>query len=399
MKIAQILIQSAPPFSDFQIDLTYPAGHPKQGQALDQICLIGPNGSGKSSFLKLIADYLRSTISYKSKTLFLVKLQLKDRFIYSVHINNSAILMREEIDQEPMWMFELIRDGAFTLAFNRNYEKYCIGHEEEPALYDELWFENNGDDLVVVQPADYQRDRTIGLTDVPPTKSHESESLLETFPFYNEVSPEKTTEFWALLIYLIHLRDSAWKEYADKPENRNKPEHILKEQFASDYPGVLQTLAQTWAPILDHLGLHADVESAGIPAHIRDKLVLHLKQKQNGQRVEYGDLGTGLRRLLFNLGHTWALCFHRHIQHGFCILEEPEIGLHPGFVQEILPLYRGLIQGSQLFVSTHHPSVAMGFDPAERILFHRDASGTITTRRSDATPGADFQQVMERDFR
>jgi hypothetical protein len=398
MKIAQLLIQSQTPFSDFQIALTYPDGHARAGEALDKVCLIGRNGAGKSSLLHILADYLRNTLRYKSKGLFMVKLALPERSIYSVHINNNALLFHESIDTEPMWMFELIRDQTFTMAFNRNYEKHCIGHEEEPALYDELWFDNNGRDVVLHQPADYGRDRTIGLTDAPPTKSHEAESLLETFPLYGEISPEKTTEFWALIIYLIHRRERNYKEYADRVEHRGKPEAVVRAAFAVGQPEILPTLAQVWAPILEPLGLMLDVEGAVQPAHIRDKLGLFLKHKHTGQRVEYGDLGTGMRRLLFNIGHVWALLHGRDIQHGFCILEEPENGLHPAFVGQVMPMYQALLQGSQLFVSTHSPIIAAAFEPAERIIMTRDARGQVSLRHSDCAPDADLATILQRDF-
>ena len=398
LKISQVLIQSQPPFRDFEMELTYPEGHARAGQPLDKVCLIGPNGCGKSRLLGIIADYLRNTLRYKSKGLFLVKLQLGARSLYSVHINNNALLFHDTIAQEPMWMFELIRDGSFTMGFNKNYESYCIGHEDEPALYDELWFDNNGLDLVVHQPADYGRDRTIGLVDSPLTKSHEAESLFETFPLFGEVTPEKTTEFWALLIFLIQRRERQYKEFADKIENRGKPEASLKAQFDGLHPEVLASLANAWAPILDHLGLEMDLGNAMIPNHVKEKLSLHLKHKMSGQKVEYGDLGTGLRRLLFNFGHTWALYFDRAIHHGFCILEEPESGLYPAFVAAIIPQYLSLIQGSQLFVSTHNPQIAASFEPAERIILTRDAKGQLSLRRSDCAPDADLATIIAQDF-
>lgn len=398
MKLAQLLVQSSGPFRDFQIDLTYPEGHPRAGQAMDRVCFIGPNGIGKSSLTRIITDYLRNPIRFQTKNLLLAKLQLKDRSIYSAHINKNGLLFRTDIDQQPMWMFELIRDGAFTMAFNRNYEQYCIGHEEEPELYEELWFDNNGADLLVHQPADYQRDRTIGLTDVPPTKPHEAESLAETFPYYNEISPDKTTEFWALLIFLIHKRERAFREFSERQENRGKPEALLTLLYRQAYPEVLPGLAQVWQPILDHVGIVVDLEQATLPTSLRDKLVLHLKLRNGGQRVEYGDLGTGLRRLLFNIGHTWALHFHREIANGFCVLEEPEVGLFPSLVQVLIPQYQNLIGDSQLFVSTHHPLIAAAFAPAERLILGRDAKGAITVRRSNCNPGAGVEEILASDF-
>lgn len=398
MKLAQLLVQSSGPFRDFQIDLTYPEGHPHAGQAMDRVCFIGPNGIGKSNLTRIITEYLRNPIRFQTKNLVLARLQLETREIYSAHINKNGLLFRTDIDQEPMWMFELIRDGAFTIAFNKNYEQYCIGHEEDPELYEELWFDNNSADLLVHQPADYARDRTIGLTDVPPTKAHEAESLAETFPYYNEISPDKTTEFWALLIFLIHRRERAFREFSERTENRGKPEAILKQLFEQVHPEVLPSLANVWQPILDHVGIVVDLEQATLPTSLRDKLVLHLKLRNGGQRIEYGDLGTGLRRLLFNVGHTWALHFNREIAHGYCVLEEPEAGLYPSLVGEIIPRYQAIIGSSQLFVSTHHPQVAAAFDPAERLILARDPKGAITIRRSNCPTGAGLEAILASDF-
>lgn len=61
MKVRGITIPDLHHFKDFHLDLTYPAGHPKAGRALDKVCFIGQSGTGKTTLLKLI-----SVISYKS---------------------------------------------------------------------------------------------------------------------------------------------------------------------------------------------------------------------------------------------------------------------------------------------------------------------------------------------
>lgn len=49
MKIDQIKIKGFNQFDDFELDLTYPKGHHKEGQPLDKICFIRQSGTGKTT--------------------------------------------------------------------------------------------------------------------------------------------------------------------------------------------------------------------------------------------------------------------------------------------------------------------------------------------------------------
>ncbi|MEM6270757.1 MAG: AAA family ATPase [Bacteroidota bacterium] len=398
MKIAQVFIQDTGGFQGLQLDLTYPEGHEKAGQALEKVCFIGPNGSGKSRMMALLMDYLRNIIRFRSKSLFVARLQLDDRFIYSVHLMNNTLFFREDIDTEPQWMAELIRDQAFTMAFNTNYEKFCIGFEEDPELFDALWFDNNTDDVVVYLPADYYKDRLTQLTDVPHTKGHEAESLKTTFPLFNEISPENVTEFWALLIYLIVQREDARREFINSPENRHKPSSVMDQVFDRRMPPVLASLKAVWQPVLDPLGLELDVDSADLPRHIKDRLKLYLIRKSDGEKLEYNQLGSGLRRHLFNLGHTWALFHNREVKQAFSFLEQPEANLYPGLLRDLIGQYGELTQGGQMFVTTHNPLIAQAFDPAERYIFSFAENGELTLKRSEAPADAELATLLESDF-
>jgi predicted ATP-binding protein involved in virulence len=397
MKIAQVFIQDLSNFNSFQLDLTYPEGHPKAGNALDKVCLIGPNGVGKSRLMSVLQDYLRNIIRFRSKTLFIVKLQLEDSFIYSVHLMNNTLFFRDDIDSEPQWMAELIRDQAFTMAFNTNYEQFCIGFEEEPELFEALWFDNNSNDVILHLPADY-KDRTLLLTDVPMTKGHEAQSLRDTFPLFNEISPEKITDFWALLIFLIAKREDAVRDFINLPENRNKPDSVMQQVFARQYPGVLESLNEIWGPLLKEVGLKLDLENASLPRHLKDRLQVYIVRESDGERVDFNMLGTGLRRLLFNLGHSWALFYQREIDSAFILLEEPEGGLHPNILKTLIGRYSDLHPEAQMFVSTHNPIIAASFDPSERLIFRKDESGQLSVNRSEAPADADLSAIMEHDF-
>jgi len=54
MKICKIIIKGFQQFRDFELDLSYPKGHPLEGEPLEKACLIGQNGTGKSTLIRLI---------------------------------------------------------------------------------------------------------------------------------------------------------------------------------------------------------------------------------------------------------------------------------------------------------------------------------------------------------
>ncbi|MBK8721919.1 MAG: AAA family ATPase [Saprospiraceae bacterium] len=54
MKFTKIEIKDFQQFKDFELDLTYPVGHPKAGQPLEKVCFIGQSGTGKTTLLELL---------------------------------------------------------------------------------------------------------------------------------------------------------------------------------------------------------------------------------------------------------------------------------------------------------------------------------------------------------
>ena len=54
MKVSYLHISNYKQFSDLELDLTYPKGHPKAGEPLDKICIIGQSGTGKTNLLEII---------------------------------------------------------------------------------------------------------------------------------------------------------------------------------------------------------------------------------------------------------------------------------------------------------------------------------------------------------
>ncbi|MFY7888795.1 MAG: hypothetical protein ACOVOW_07800, partial [Spirosomataceae bacterium] len=67
MKIKELYIQQYHQFNAFHLDLTYPTGHPKAGQALDKVCFIGQSGTGKTSLLEVLKEVLTLVMNHAKR--------------------------------------------------------------------------------------------------------------------------------------------------------------------------------------------------------------------------------------------------------------------------------------------------------------------------------------------
>ncbi len=392
MKIASLFIQNLNGFNNFSLDLVYPDGHARAGEVLDKVCLIGPNGAGKSRLMGLLINYLREIVRFKSKHLFFAQLEVGGQKIYSVHLRNEVLFFRETIDEQPTWKIELVQNGAFTMEWNRKYEPYCIGFTEEPELFEALWYDNNSNDVLMYQPSEPYKNRAMKLTELPKVKSQEIESLRTNFPFYNEISPEKVTEFWSLLIHTILSRDKAFKEHSRKPQYKTLSTAVMRADFNAQYPEILEGIADIWNPVLKNAGLEVDMENAEEPINSHDPLVFQIR-RQGGEVIPFSDIGSGLRKYLFNIAHIWLLGYARTLKNAFLFIEEPEIHLHPRLVTGLVDRYQSLVPGHPMFITTHSPLVAAQFDPAERLIWRGNGFAP-----SELSPDATVAEILATDF-
>lgn len=101
---------------------------------------------------------------------------------------------------------------------------------------------------------------------------------------------------------------------------------------------------------------------------------------KGGQRVSAADLSDGLLLYL-------AFCTLREAKHeGMLLIEEPENGLHPSRIADVMRVLRHLTErGTQVLLTTHSPLVVNELRPDEVTVVTRDASGSHFMR-IDETP-------------
>ena len=81
MFLKSIHIKNYNEIDDLFLDLTYPAGHEKEGKPLEKICIIGDNGTGKTTILELIRDAIYASENIEN-----------DSITSSIKNNNKAVI-------------------------------------------------------------------------------------------------------------------------------------------------------------------------------------------------------------------------------------------------------------------------------------------------------------------
>lgn len=369
MRLCNIFIHRHHHFRNFELDFTYPEGHPDAGKPLDRICLTGGNGTGKSLLLRLLHNVLRDLFRFKSQHLLILKLMVGGRSFYAVYVRNTAQFFYESIDEVEGWRAEISRDGAVTIEFSSRNKDHFIGFEDEPELFEAIWFDNNSDRQVIYAPSESTKDRSLSVTDTPAAKENEVQDLIQEFPFSHVISLERIREFWSLVVYWIRKRDQEFREYQKSPDNKGKSEALVERQFDRDFPSVITTLAKLWNEALEPTGLRYDTKEVEENARFSNQVKGRFKRSgEEGEGLGFHELSTGLRKYMFRLGFMELLFFRREINHAFVMLDDPEQSLSSEIQSLMMQAYQRIIRNGQWFTGTKSPQVLEAFDEAER--FH-----------------------------
>jgi predicted ATP-dependent endonuclease of OLD family len=403
MKICKLIVPEYQQFKNFELDLTYPEGHTKVGEPLDKVCFIGTNGTGKSTLLSLLQASLGSMSDEPSSTLLPIILKLRDNN-KSFYFNNSGkflpnkilqIFLSDDIDKKENWvqvLNENIKRFKKGAGYDADFQTYLI-------LEESLKLKNNSDDLVIYSPAESHQNHLIGLPDIPETNLNEALNLFKNFSFIHFVSNSTIKEFWKLLVYLVKKRENERDIFENKEDSLNKTKKQLIEEFEKINPKILEKLSELWNRILAKAGLEFDFENAKIPIQLKDNLIAYIKLKSDNKKmIKYSELSTGIRNFIFRLGYIFALYFNRKISNGFLLVDEPENSLYPEFLYDLVNVYYGITQNTQLFMATHNPIIAAQFEPCERIILEFDENGFVTSRKGSAPVGDDPNDILTQDF-
>ncbi len=413
LKICWMRIVGYQQFQDVFLDFT----HPETGEPLDKICLIGANGTGKTVVLEMLAKALLLEESFNSfgwtdgkyiatKIIFENQPYIVCKAFRSASDKHGTFLVFEfpKGDAGYEKTLELWTDShRLGLALGKLHNR-AMPRSQREILRAKISLHSKPETLLIAAPAESLNNLGLSLLDVPETTLDESIKYGKSTNSIHSVSDERIVDFWKLLIYHTHLRRVAQDKFELSKENIEKRKIDLIAEFDGIYPKILTQISIVWNKILGKAGLEFDIENAKIPFSVDQNLYAYVKLKDSTEHIPYKELSTGIRNYIFRIGHILSLYFNQEVKQGFLLVDEPENGLFPDFLYDLVDVYRQVTtdkngeNNTQMFFATHNPIIAAQFEPYERIILEWNGDGTVRTRRGYSPIGDDPNDLLRKDF-
>jgi predicted ATPase len=381
MKISQINIKDYNQFKNMMLDLTYPKGHQKEGQALDKICFIGQSGTGKTSLLNvckafLIATFkpnhdgsLRGTINTADR-----KHQLKNILVTSYFKNLKTVIeVKEEGNIVWKWnhldlsssQTENIVPLDFIADFYADKNLLISFPAEMVDNVNRILQETNQ----LAHPFDYFKTE-------PEIKQNLSISQEKRKVF--DFETENFLDIWTDILKNINDYKVEELKYSQQMANAftistEKGERLLShfKRWKQENPNPIEKLAQQVNPILNKFYLNLkttfDFQS------IEDLKFIKIQSLGGVDEIPYHGWSTGTKQLIL----TITPLFQLNTEETIILVDEPERSFYPDIQTEIIDYYTGIAPQAQFFFATHSPIIASAFEPWEIVELKFNEQGTV----------------------
>ncbi len=379
MKVSRIEIKDFQQFKDFELDLTYPEGHPKAGQPLDKVCFIGQSGTGKTTILRVIA----TLISLSNERSLIGKGRFNDsnltcRLDYQVFSkeNKGFVVRYKDLDSELFYHQSYFdwHEGQFKLLFKKNR-----------LVFFETGLENH--DKMLLNPITIQipaihtkGDIDLRINEI--LKHYQTESSIKSNQHL------KDEKFSFLLFYSCYLYDIAIKDKLmelTKTSSVSNFEEFTKWKMANPNPRGM--ISEKLNPILSKFNLKVDGDFTNDGA-------LKITTLQ-GKNIEIPWVSTGTKQILLS-AIPLALM---ETANKIIVFDEPERSLFPDIQRTLIKYYTELAPEAQFFFATHSPIIASQFEPCERfILSFDEETGFVKVHNGIAPEGDDPNDLLSKDF-
>ncbi len=362
MKISKIKISKFHQFEDFELDLTYPKGHEKEGKPLDKVCFIGQSGTGKTTLLEMIkhacTPYLTPSIRFES-----------DLFSTSDGEDFGFFRFYREKDKysEESYM-------DVSVAYNDDSKKLDDPFEaEEPIARALLYFATGLSNADLTQSMINSFEKKILIE---PNKTYRPRKAPIKELNFHQVTKDSIKSIWEAFYQLIqnHQQDEA--NFKLNLINRFEKEKIdiSKElsNWRSQHPNPIEIVAKECLnPILKQFQLAVKTEVDDV----RQLHSLQISSLFEKTTIPYEFLSTGTKQIIFTAFPIYQLLEDDSI----VLMDEPETSLYPDIQREIIPYYTSFDKNktSQFFFATHSPIIASAFEPWEIVELKFDEKGKV----------------------
>jgi len=376
MKITQINIKDYNQFKNLILDLTYPQGHPKEGQALEKICLLGQSGTGKTSLLNVCKTILEATFKPDQDD----SLQATLDSAVQKHLlkNISMIGYFKEVETvieifdkgDVVWKWHLTPQTKklmpldFLADFYMDKNKLISFPAEIVDQVNRILQDKNQS----THPFDYFKTET---------EIKENFSISEENRKVFDFETENFLDIWTDILKNINDYKVEELKYSQQmanafTESQEKGEKLLSQfkQWRQENPNPIEKLAQKLNPILNQFYLNLkttfDFQS------IEDLKFIKI-QSLNGTEIPYQGWSTGTKQFILTLTPLFQL----NTEDTIILIDEPERSLYPDIQTEIIDYYTTLAPQAQFFFATHSPLIASTFEPWEIVELKFNEQGMV----------------------
>jgi len=371
MKVKRIDIGEFRCFRDLQLELTYPAGHPKAGEPLDKVCIIGQSGTGKTSLLELV--YLLN--ARKSEGQHSLVLELTHTSQLKLKLTPELVCQVNRYDEPPQVQSEAIREALEKQDWNLIYFPAEAVETHVHLMPPE---ETVATDRVEEKLLTYGRVKESA-------QLREVERILhsrrhDTHPnfLHHYITARSQFDYWNRILGEIANHQNEQSKFRFRISNRVEQGDMQAaqaiaqelEQWKAAHPDQLSQLAEQYLnPLLRplHMRVKTALESLEEAAYLQ---IIDAR----GSTMSINAWTTGTKNLILKTVPLFAL---KPTERDIILIDEPENSLFPDVQAELIEHYRRLAPDSQLFVATHSPIVASYFEPWEVIDLEFDSKGRV----------------------
>ncbi len=388
MKITRIEIAKHLQFKDFELDLTYPKGHEKEGQPLDKVCIIGQNGTGKTTLLNLLYAFgekmeIDGEINKKNESYFpedsSFKIQVEGGNFYLEKKDNDKLRLWSKSSEES---YEYIDHSNFSV--NKNGKIYQVSSFvlSNASFYDEVKSRSKLFTFIttdILAQFDYlsqpikEEKKLIGMAG---EEDMDLKKVLQSYKREKNIKVDSQTnaDIWKYIFKEIDIFD---KKVAQKNQELFKKmttkdaEKVFKEfiewKQTQINPRVL--LAEILNEIVSFFNIKVDPEEM--------EYYITVLTKNGEVHIPHEALSTGTKQIILTTALLWGMGLGNSI----VLVDEAECSLYPDTQRKIIDFYTKISETSQYIFATHSPIIAASFEPWEIVELVFDNEGNVKPRK------------------
>ncbi|OYU65319.1 MAG: hypothetical protein CFE22_14590 [Cytophagaceae bacterium BCCC1] len=361
MKITRIRISDFHQFKNLDLDLTYPKGHPKQGQPLDKVCFIGQSGTGKTTLLELLPV---TTHNYPTNIIEKIgsnNLNNNLKITFSAGLSNEFSIdsqTGENTNGRIEWHWD-------NCKFNGEVAEYDF-------IIQEVFHKWQGE--ISSKPIYLPANLNYEIDGVETNQNLVNKKIID-------FSKEKVSKVWGVILEKIQT-------YQEQELFIRQEISKVVEKSSSNVKAIQEALKklENWKNVeFDPIKDIADncLDPLLSKYKLRVKTEFDFKSKEDigfikiedfeGNEIPHGLWSTGTKQVILSAMPLYLL----KPKHTFILFDEPERSLYPDLQRTIVDYYTSLTEDCQFFYSTHSPIIASNFEPWEIVELKFNSDGKV----------------------